>query len=316
VDYYDALDLILGDDAEFMIENTCSFPGIPGAFGTADLIAWSPRLNRTHVTDWKFGVGEAVFASYDEGEFERINEQLLYYACAARHTHPEMFGDRSGEVVLTIVQPRAQDERARISQTTVTHDELTAFEGELAAAVLAGKLPNPPMALGKWCRWCVAKTICPLQRKPVLELSNVVRLPAREEPSYRELLLSILEVAEPLEDVIREARRQAKALLEANQPLEGWKLVPARANRTWDALEAAVVRFMRKHGVKKAQLFETKFLSPAQAEKLLPRGVKLPPQILKQESKSTTLAKASDRRPAVPAVAAIGKLLAGIKERA
>ena len=61
-----------------------AFPGIDGAFGTADLIV---RIgNVIHVVDYKFGTGVRVLALRPDGDEDVINAQLLFYA-AGRAPH-------------------------------------------------------------------------------------------------------------------------------------------------------------------------------------------------------------------------------------
>ena len=92
--------------AEYFLEQRVSFPTIPGAFGTADLIV---RIGDTiRIIDFKFGTGVLVRALYPAGDEDIVNSQLLFYAVAARHSLPDFF--RGVEhIILEIVQPQAID---------------------------------------------------------------------------------------------------------------------------------------------------------------------------------------------------------------
>ena len=66
------------------VELRVKFPGIPGAFGTFDLILGSGQFI-LHV-DWKFGGGVPVLAVYKDPAGEMVNAQLLFYIAAAMHS--------------------------------------------------------------------------------------------------------------------------------------------------------------------------------------------------------------------------------------
>lgn len=315
-DFYLNLKREAGEGATGMVEERCDFPGIEGAFGTVDLIIHAPAHRRTYVTDWKFGAGVPVFATYPDPEddsYESVNPQLMFYTCAARATFPELF-PADGEIVLTIVQPFTKDGTSNITQATVTHAELDDFESELADAVAERGHPSARMKMGPWCRFAPCRTICPLQLQPILDIAKL--RPEPTAPDYRELLLDVLDVAQIAETVIEEARHQAHLLLESGEELPGWKLVPKRPTRRWAVTPAELVKAMRKLKVKKQALYPVKLVSPAQAEELLPKGTKLPEGLVIKASSGTTLARDEDARAGIPSMGAVAKLLATLKPRA
>ena len=63
------------------VEQRVTFPGIPGAFGTVDLILQNDRF--TLLVDWKFGQGIGVKTVYSDGDGAIVNPQMMYYAAAA-----------------------------------------------------------------------------------------------------------------------------------------------------------------------------------------------------------------------------------------
>ena len=115
-----------------------------------------------------------------------------------------------------------------------------------------------------------------------------------------EYVAAILDAAPLVENLIEAAREQARALLEAGNPVPGWKLVPKRANRQWIPPEAELVKTFRKlFKLKKAQVYEQpKVKSPAQIEKLIGKQ-RLPDGIAAAFSSGTTLAPEKDHRPNV-----------------
>jgi len=270
---------------EWLIEAEVDFPGIKGAFGTADVIGRDNRENISYVSDWKFGSGKGVLASYDGVP----NEQLMFYACAARNTYPEMFPDGC-RVWLTIVQPRARDHDP-VTSVEVSTDDLDDFEAGLQDALKAtGTHP------GRWCDFQACKTICPHHTGPLLDLGDVSHIPTLVAEDYMATILRVLEIAPRAEALIKEARAQAQVLLANGTDVPGWKLVAKRGLRQWALDDAAVMKQLK---VKKDQFYVTEPRSPAQLEKLL--RIKVPPALAPVVSSGTTLAPVSDKRPAVAA---------------
>ena len=88
----------LGEPMRFMIETRVEFPGIPGAFGTSDIIARCG--NEIFVLDWKFGRGIVPATE---------NKQLMFYACGALNTARSFFEHMTlthdTPVTMAIIQP-------------------------------------------------------------------------------------------------------------------------------------------------------------------------------------------------------------------
>src|SRR5262245_45898764 len=129
-DYVNQLLAELGDDAEVRVETRVTFPGIDNAFGTMDLMLTSQQQKKTKLIDFKFGAGVGVAALYEDPndpDALLINEQLLFYAAAARNTIPKAF-PKGGTIDISICQPRHQDPQQRITTATdVTAAELAEF---------------------------------------------------------------------------------------------------------------------------------------------------------------------------------------------
>jgi len=304
----------LEDVDTWQLETEVAFPGIPGSFGTADVLARDDVENITHVVDWKFGVGVGVQASYvdpDDEDFEVVNEQLLFYATAAWHTLPDLFPP-GARVILWIVQPRAQDQ-SPVTAVEVSVADLIAFAKEMGEALAVSKVAGAPIKMGRWCRFAACRTICPLHTGPLLDLEAISQGAAsdRADPAYKTMLLDILKAAPVVEKLIKEARGQAHVMLANGEELEGWKLVQKRPTRQWTVDEAELARVLRKaHKVKKAQLYDSVLKSPAQVEKILPPKGKLPEGLALPVSSGTSLAPASDKRPAIAIEAgALSKVL-------
>lgn len=292
-----------GEIEEFAVEIEAAFPHVYGAFSTLDLAARSDATNTTYLTDWKMGAGHSVAAVYpdpDDERYELVNEQLLFCGCCLRAEYPDWFPD-GVRIVLTIVQPRNQDPELRISQTEVSNEDLDAFEADVKQALRLAAAPNAPQKIGPWCKFAACKPMCALHNAPLIDLAAIkeAALPERYE-EHTEALARVLALAPLAEAIIAEARKQAHELLESGKDIPGWKLVAKRGVRRWNDSDAAIIKLLRKRfKLRKAQVLEPVLKSPAQVEKLLPKGVTVPPELAGIVSSGSTLAPDKDKRPPV-----------------
>jgi hypothetical protein len=267
----------LGDLGLFHVEHPVSWREVlPGtdAGGTVDVLARIGDYNV--VLDWKFGRGVKVSA--------RDNHQLLFYAAGAllswKHFDPDL------PTVLAIVQPRVSDEP---DVWIVNTERLNDFIDDVLDALEA----EPTLARGPWCRWCRAKHACP----EWVREANAPRKPPADEPE----LGNLLELADGLEAWIAALRQEAERRLQAGTPVQGWKLVAKRGTRRWTD-EATVRKWAKKARLKIVDIEERKLKSPAQMEKLCKDTGILPASLaplITSESTGTTIARESDRRPAI-----------------
>lgn len=270
---FTAVDKMIGDKA-FLLETRAPFPGIEGAFGTADVIAVTSDGNELHMADYKFGGGVRVEALH--------NSQLKFYLACLRR----FMGIRPKIITAQIVQPRLNN----YGVMETTNDELDAFEVELRHAVQFRD--DKPLATGAHCRWCAALATCPAHVEQ-----------AREVTAHQELSKSLPELlilADKLEAWIGGVRQQAKDTLAAGHPVQGKKLVRSRKRRAW-ADDAAADKWLARHRVKVGQRRKTSVISPAQAEKLLAaRGVEFPGHLLDgTPSDKLVMVDETDRREAI-----------------
>ena len=263
---------------EYAVEQVVGFgDALPGVFGSADLVG---RIgDRGILLDWKFGDGVPVEAEE--------NPQALFYTAAALRTEATRWAFEGVETVeVIIVQP------PHVRRWVTDLDRVRRFEAELIMAVRAAQQPDAPLASGDHCRWCAAKSICPLVNGAVerakrenIKGVNIFRL--------SEALASI----ELLEGWIRDAREMAVELLEAGVEVPGWKLVPKRATRQWVDEYAALGALLNTGAFASHELTELK--SPAQVEKMLKKHkIAMPENLITAVSSGDTLATADDPRPA------------------
>ena len=289
-----ALDVIDPDKVmEYAVEQVVGFGNVlPGVFGSADLVG---RIgDRGVLVDWKFGDGVAVEAVE--------NPQALFYIAAAMHTTAASWAFRDAAAIdVYIVQPPM----VRHWSTTVAR--VKQFEAELILAVRAAEQPDAPLKTGDHCRWCAAKSVCPLVTGAVARADREALKTVNVDQ-----LAEALDKVEVLEGWIKDAKEMAQTLLENGVDVPGYKLVAKRAMRQW-ANEAAALTALTKAGCSAEELTELK--SPAQVAKVLKkRKIDMPEGLVTAVSSGNTLASADDPRPAVLQIgkqlsAALGKLV-------
>lgn len=295
LDYWDNLDKELGG-IEFLTEQRVTFPYVDESFGTTDIIGASK--DRTIVFDHKFGRGVPVTAEQ--------NPQGLYYGLAALHTPAtKSFFHHDRPVEIIIAQPRVKD-GDQFTRWVTTVPQLEAFGIELKQAVERGLEPDPPFAMGPYCKFCPAKVGCPLYQNKARDGLTLSR---------DEIAAQITEWLPHADDLIalgEHIKERAHALLEQGAIIPGYKLVNKRANRSWKD-EDKTLRYLAKVGLPAPERHVKKIVSPAQAEAALKKAglpADLPKSLVESVSSGTTLAPESDKRPAVPVAPQAMKLLA------
>ena len=266
-------------EMEYAVETEVGFGDfLPDVFGSCDLLG---RIgDRAIVLDWKFGDGVAV------GVEE--NEQLLFYAAAAMRTPSVAWVfDGATEIECVIVQPPS------VKRWVTTVDRVKIFENNLVASVKESQKANAGLSAGEHCRWCAAKPICPKMTGAVDRAlqDQLMSLDA-------DMIGGYLKNCDLLEQWITDLRALAHQMLEADKPVPGWKLVNKRATRQW-ANEDQATDVLAKV-IPEAELYVTKLITPAVAEKVLKKlGTKLPDDLVVAVSSGSTLAREEDPRPAV-----------------
>lgn len=287
VDFFDDLDDRMQSEGglTFLVEQRCQMPGIPGAFGTTDLICRTDK--RTIIVDWKFGAGVPVKAYYPDSKTGEIkpNPQLMFYARAAMHTCPTMFGPvglgdgvvpgpppKDWMVRLYIVQPRSRFEDDEISsKRDVNVKELEEFRMDLVRAVAEAQGENPSINRGDHCRFAKCKKICPHFTQPGFQLVqlNEKLQKKKAEPlgavdvDWNTIYAELLDYATLAEMAVKEIRAGAHAFLETGEKIEGWKLVDKRGTEKY-VDEQGMVRHAIGLGAEESQCFEMSTKSPAQ----------------------------------------------------
>jgi hypothetical protein len=283
IEAFDKLvDEVVAGDLQFRCEVGVSYTGLD-AFGTTDILGHTSRY--VVVADWKFGDGVKVSAV---GSY-----QLRFYAGAAREMDPLLFEGR--DIILAIIQPGA--ENGGLSWEIISNADLDDFVTDMKAALTRVAAGDTSLAEGKWCRWCAGGPICGVKKSRAQALVSK-HLDNTVDPKE---LGELVALATDMEDWIKAVTALAHQELEKGRPVTGWKLVQKRATRHWsDEVQAALV--FRALGLKPAEIYESKMISPAQADKLLKiKGAPVAAldEVIVSRSSGTTLAPVSDKRPEV-----------------
>jgi len=268
--------------------------------GTTDVMAWSSE--KVHIVDWKFGQGVEVDAEN--------SEQGMFYGLTASHSVPELFLDR--DLSVAIIQPiDSRGEHETCKTWDVPPKTFAKFRTDLFAAIQYEG--EPKYAMGKHCKFCPAATICPAK-------TGAANAALRIGDGIAKNVAESLELAYALDDWITDVKKYAHEQLELGVAIPGYKLVAKRADRKFSDIAAAEEKLRKmvkssrgENNLKVTDVFAApKLLSAPQIEKVFKAKKldfsKIGDYIVK-ESSGNTLARDSDKRPAVLSVGALKQAL-------
>lgn len=306
---------------DLLAESTVNPGGLIGrddCYGTADIQVHNPNL--LEVVDLKGGKGVIV---------EPTDPQLKLYGVGALYQNPVKFRPESTTVKLTIVQPRAPHPDGPIRSIEMPAQELLDWmETEVRQAAAATDDPNAPAVPSQdACRFCKAKEEagCREHTEYCMGAATAVFKPVAVGGDRAELAKSLTRNPEQLsaEEIrfildneklisgwLGAVRNYASSTLLRGGKIPGYKMVAGRSQRKWNAdQEDLFKRFKnltRQDGKKltKTELYESKFISPAQAEKQLkpllkPSAWEIMQECVTKAPGAPTLAPESDSRPSV-----------------
>ncbi len=285
-------------DEEELIEVKMDMSWLDERFGgTADYKRVASLLGLLVVVDYKHGQGVVVEV--------KDNHQLRKYGVGALHDHPEC--DR---VRIMIVQPRAPHSDGSVRSVEYSREELDTFAAEMLVAAALTESEDATLKVGKWCKFCPAKTVCPEMRA---EIYRQAAIDFDDMPDDDQVLPvpndlgRILMWAPIFESWFAECDALAQRALESGLEVEGFKLVRGqRGNRIWTGDEAKtiakIIRLAKSLGldIGRKDLYSTpKVKSPNQVEGL-GRGMKAAIADMHEHSHDgkITMAPVSDSRPA------------------
>jgi len=234
-------------------------------------------------------------------------------------------------VRMTIIQPKlAMRGMNAISSHDVSVADLLANMGTIVKQAAATDQPDAPLVPGdSQCKFCRAKGSCAALASNVMKEVGIMFQPvvsntldmaqqsADKEPSTMDdaQIAQIMEAAPLMRQLLEGVEKEALRRLKAGQSIAGLKLVNGRGSRTWSLNEEEIATRLIKMGVPKGNVYETKLVSPAKAEKLTwektKAGEKVKMQLSDRQLKTMnteyvtklagalTVAHESDERPAV-----------------
>jgi len=279
--------------------------GEEGATGTSDAVIVHANEGRLTVVDLKYGMGVRVMAAE--------NEQAMMYALGALERY-EQLADFT-DVCMVIHQPRLNS----VAEHWIRVDDLMKFGEKVSEAAdsvehYAARYGSEPIedwsetALEpgeKQCKFCKAarNAGCPALDAVVAETYDEIA-PAAEPDDFRDLGDNALAVAmgriELVELWCKGIRAEVERRLTKGLDVPGYKLVEGRkGNRAWSNAKDAEKRLSAV--LKRDEMYEEKFISPATAEKLLkkdPEGLALLDELTHRPEGKLSVAPVTDARPA------------------
>lgn len=240
-----------------------------------------------HVIDWKFGAGVEVSA--------QDNPQTMAYATGAILRNSETMNYHQ-RVVMHVVQPRMSNYDTMETNVRVMMDW---NDGTLQPGLWLAKSPDAPYVPSlSACRWCPAKATCTARFTNTISNAEQVFAAHAQLPEINmDLFGQILQMAEAIEQCVKDLKLHATLLLAEGKEVKGYKLVRGRSNRAW--IDETMAGEFLAERLDPEEMYQMKMVSPAQAEKLLDREARKDESftslIHKPEGK-VTIAPESDKR--------------------
>ena len=247
-----------------------------GAEGTGDAVIIRSD-DVIEVNDLKYGMGVKVYAAK--------NKQMMLYALGALR-HFSFLGDFK-KVVIRIHQPRLQhyDEwECSIADLNTFADEARSsahfiwrlWRGEVALRPAEDFCPSE-----NTCRWCKAKATCPvlsahianivaedfdvISSNPIAKLNPIAH---KIKHATNDELAWLMDNVGVVEDWCKAIRAKVESEMLSGNVVPRWKLVVGKkGNRKW-LDETAAEEKMKALGAEANQMYETKLVTPAKAEKI------------------------------------------------
>ena len=245
-----------------------------------------------HIADWKFGQGIEVFPD---------SEQVYAYALGALKN--EDMARTFDEVHLTIVQPRLTGEdHLKVIVVSVNH--LVDWMGKTLVPALRGIHAKHPLFRPsiKACRWCPIKMTCAARKEMVQQIAVDVFAAYCSLPTPdMDFIIDVYKRSGILKDYISDCAQFLFNELVRGRTVPGYKIVEGKSNRAW-VDEAKAINWCVFHEVDPDKMFTSKFLSPAQAEKVIGAKLKRDPsfnELIVKPVGKPTLAVETDKRMAI-----------------
>ena len=229
---------------------------VPEGFGTVDTLIYNDY--KLTVIDLKTGQGVKVKA--------KENYQLILYALGVLQLkNPLLKSIKTIELVIH------QDIIDHVDTWTISKDELLSY-GEMLNERAHKALTTEPLVFRPskdTCQFCKAKATC----KPYMDYSLDIAAKGFRNMLIEPHTLNNAEIGKALtkfpalESWIKAVKEVAADKLAHHENISGFMLGSGRRSRSWGN-EATIKAFFRKKRIPLKTLYNKKFISPAQAEKL------------------------------------------------
>lgn len=239
--------------------------------GTVDCQIITPT--QREIIDYKDGMVDA----WDSAVLQM--EQYAYGALAVAVT-PWPYQS----IRLTVIQPKL---RMKGGDAIRTEDRAIAWFTDNTATLIAEAAatddPDAPLVPGdSQCKFCRAKGSCAALANTVMSEVGIMFSPIAASPldiaqqsadkdpktMTDEQIVKIMEAAPLMRTLLDGVQEEAQRRLRAGQTINGLKLVNGRGTRSWRYSDEEMEDKLKRMGVPKSALYVSKFISPAQAEKL------------------------------------------------
>lgn len=214
-------------------------------------------------------VGQSVAACMDYKYGQKIvtpwSEQLMSYLSGILSDNPfEEWTFYSG-----IIQPTVREDKAWVVEVSIEYVERHA--NMMIDIIEIARSPNPPRYANDNCVYCAKFDSCPViavrGQKAMTKMQGL-----DIERSTTDELGELFTMFGELKQLIGAVEKQMVLNLKEGQPSKNWQLVEGAKRRVWtdegDA-EDVLSKICEEKGIDKNDLYEMKFVSPAQAEKLV-----------------------------------------------
>ena len=197
---------------------------------------------------------------------------------------------------MTIIQPKLLYSQGAepISSCEVSVEDMLNKVAKFKLAASSTDDPNAPLTPGeKQCRWCAHKGACGTLVNHTFKESGVMfgdvsvaEQAVDKEPSdlTDAQIAEIMEAAPLLRQMIEAVEKEALRRFESGVSIPGLKAVLGRGSRSWSLFDDELEDKLKRMGVPKTAIYNSKIVSPAQVKKL------------RWEKKDGTVKQLSDRQ--------------------
>lgn len=291
--------------------------GRPDLGGTVDVQIHSRSM--VEIVDYKDGM-QPVDA--------RDNMQLEMYAIGvlAGYKLPINVEYPVQTIRMTIIQPKMTAKGLpAITSHDVSVSTLLSNISVIVTQAAATDREDAPFVPGEaQCKYCAAKGSCTALVNQSMESAgisfqnlDVAKDAANKEPTEMsdQQIKEIVEAAPLIRSMIEAVEAEALRRFEAGKSIEGLKAVRGRGARSWVYGDDEIAEKLKKMGLPKDVIWNTKVISPAQIEKVSWKATKAGEEItktiserqmkviqneyIKKSEGKITIASDSDPRPAV-----------------